>query len=90
MKNTDMYKYIASTLALVACAALPALAAEPVAKEKGSRAKELQAMKAEVRPVKPITKGGIKAPDAPPPRANASTGQPSSATGAVAEPGASK
>jgi hypothetical protein len=86
MKITYMYKSITSTFAVLVCAAMPALAAEPVAKEKGSKARELQAARAQAQPVKPITTGGIKGPEMPITPANASNVQSSSAPGAAVEP----
>lgn len=80
-----MNKSIA-TLALVACVALPAVAAEPVPapKEKGSRAKELLEMKENARHVKPITVHGIEGPALPTAPASATRVLPASAPGAAA------
>jgi hypothetical protein len=70
-----------AALALVACVALPELAAQPVPKERGSKARELQAAKAQAQPVKPITTGGLKGPD---------VRLPPKPTDAAVKPGASK
>lgn len=77
-----MYKSIPTTLALVACVALPVWAADPVVKQSGSKAKEQQAAKAQAQPVRPITTGGLKGPDAPPP--------PPAPSGAAVGPTATK
>jgi hypothetical protein len=78
MSKLRMNKSIA-TLALVACVALPTLAAEPVVKEKGSRAKELLEMKENARQVKPIAVHGIEGPVFPTAPASAPRVQPASA-----------
>jgi hypothetical protein len=82
MKKFTMYKSIPTTLALVTCVALPVWAADPVTKQKGSKAHELQAAKAQAQPVKPITTSSIEGPPAVRPgSANAGADQPPAATG---------